>query len=932
MTLFGSCFRSAKANAKTAISAHAVQMQTTPFRQLLTPESSPISSPSWTPGIAQAGTCLRRDSRESLNTYNRAMDEIASKVAVERKPLTSQLDSWERSTAEKRQYYIQKATEDCMVVCDGIAPNDGKQLFDAMRSTDLERPDPIADDLVRTLMNAYKKATNRSTKTQILSLYAYKYSVSTLKKLHLPYGKLSTRQIYRARCHARSLGPGSVPEQKIHHRVRIDMSKVDHFIEFINRPYFYQDVSFGTKLLKLDSGETIEMPNVVRTVTRSTMISQYIQFCQEEKCEPLSRSTLFKILEVREASQRKSLQGLDNTAADGSAAFQTVERIVDDLEKGGLARQWCTEVKGKLKDAKRYLKTGYRVHCKPETATCPDHCRNFALSDEQDTDFQESCTHQHSETCDDCWNLRNVLDEVKNQIGGSSWNPYSNEQRDDLMYDFMQARTDILQWKAHILRSVNQEAAKQDQLEMITNNPNYALIVMDWAMKFLQLKYREKQSDWYGKKGLSWHISTVISSDPDKAGSLELQSFAHLFDTCRQDWFAVSSIIENTLKMIKTQKPHVTQVYLRSDEAGCYHNNSLIAAAKDIGQRVGITVCRYDFSEPQYGKDVCDRILCPMKTCIRRYCNEGHDILTAADMRRALSERPVKGTSACVCVVDETKKTLDVNKIEGFSKLHNIQFEEKGIRVWRSYGVGRGKEVSFEELVSLSQENTGLVVSEEFFDCRDTRVYKCKDTTTASSASSDSEIDMFECSEPGCIKSFRTFSELESHLDIGDHCVKEERQSETLYDKLRRDWVDMFTTSVNITKDATCAPGSQQSVSSSPSSDQAVRMGWALPEPRAGSLRFTEKVKNYLTARFDLGEQTGRKADPQQVSNDMRKTTDEQNNRLFDRKEWLTKSQVQGFFFPALQRVEEGSKIPQKSISILETCCGRKKKLIDSTS
>ena len=129
------------------------------------------------------------------------------------------------------------------------------------------------------------------------------------------------------------------------------------------------------------------------------------------------------ILEVRKAPQRKSLQGLDNTAVNGSAAFQTVERIVDDLEKGGLARQWCTEVKERLKDAKRYLKTGYRVHCKPDTVTCRDHCRNFALSDEQDTSFQESCTHQHSETCDDCSNLLNFLDEVKNQISGSSWNP-----------------------------------------------------------------------------------------------------------------------------------------------------------------------------------------------------------------------------------------------------------------------------------------------------------------------------------------------------------------------------------------------------------------------------------------------------------------------------------------------------------------------------
>ena len=30
-------------------------------------------------------------------------------------------------------------------------------------------------------------------------------------------------------------------------RVRNDMSKVDHFIEFISRPYFYQDVSLNAR-------------------------------------------------------------------------------------------------------------------------------------------------------------------------------------------------------------------------------------------------------------------------------------------------------------------------------------------------------------------------------------------------------------------------------------------------------------------------------------------------------------------------------------------------------------------------------------------------------------------------------------------------------------------------------------------------------------
>ena len=178
------------------------------------------------------------------------------------------------------------------------------------------------------------------------------------------------------------------------------------------------------------------------------------------------------------------------------------------------------------------------------------------------------------------------------------------------------------------------------------------------------------------------------------------------------------------------------------------------------------------------------------------------------------------------------------------------------------------------------------------------------------------------------MKSFRTFSELESHLDIGDHCVKEERQSETLYDKLRRDWVDMFTTSVNITKDGTCTPGSQQNVSSSPPSDQAVRMGWALPKPRAGSLIFTDKVKNHLTT---LASRPGVKRTLNRCpaicgKQQMSKTIGSLTEKIgWQKAKWKV-------FFPALLRVDEGSKIPQKSILLLETYCGRKKKLIDSSS
>ena len=40
-------------------------------------------------------------------------------------------------------------------------------------------------------------------------------------------------------------------------------------MEFKSRPYYYQDVAFGSRKLKLESGEELVMPNVVRTVERN---------------------------------------------------------------------------------------------------------------------------------------------------------------------------------------------------------------------------------------------------------------------------------------------------------------------------------------------------------------------------------------------------------------------------------------------------------------------------------------------------------------------------------------------------------------------------------------------------------------------------------------------------------------------------------------
>ena len=142
--------------------------------------------------------------------------------------------------------------EGCRIICKVVAPRGSEELFQAVKQPNEDAATP---ELLSS-MTAYKNAPTKRLKTQILSLYAYRYSASHLIKLHdiESVEKISARQKKKARALAKTAGSGMPVEKAKKHRVYMNMVKVDHFIEFANRPYFHQDVSFGDQVLKLDSG------------------------------------------------------------------------------------------------------------------------------------------------------------------------------------------------------------------------------------------------------------------------------------------------------------------------------------------------------------------------------------------------------------------------------------------------------------------------------------------------------------------------------------------------------------------------------------------------------------------------------------------------------------------------------------------------------
>ena len=145
-------------------------------------------------------------------------------------------------------------------------------------------------------------------------------------------------------------------------------------------------------------------------------------------------------------------------------------------------------------------------------------------------------------------------------------------------------------------------------------------------------------------------------------------------------------------------------------------------------------------------------------------------------MRRALSERPVRGRTACVCSVNEPHLTVEVNRTVGFSRYHNFKFDLNGVRVWKMYGVGQGRLIPYEDIIVKPQGPTDLVIDVDFFPVNEAR----KHVPSSTDGDGEQTSGLFSCSKPGGHMVFKKFSELENHLDVGAHRQVHAGGSETV--------------------------------------------------------------------------------------------------------------------------------------------------------
>jgi hypothetical protein len=364
--------------------------------------------------------------------------------------------------------------------------------------------------------------------------------------------------------------------------------------------------------------------------------------------------------------------------------------------------------------------------------------------------------------------------------------------------------------------------------------------------------------------------------------------------------------------------PELSTVHLRSDNAAAYHCEATISAMPHLSKIHHIHVKSYHFSEPQAGKGPCDRAAAHIKSHLNQYINRGNNVTTAREFvvgaRMVGSESQYGNVFVCGRIQQNYKVEGFRYKIPQITMLFDFVYPTRNLfetKVWRAYQVGYGKSIRLQKVIAtslfidesppgsdvhsygrfreLGKRRTASYAVAEAVDIEPLENAAGEfDDTSASAITIDSQgILGFKCPIDGCVSEFLNYYRMSKHLAAESHRFVVER--ETTLDAARQEYVSRLQ-AVTLASDITISSTSVKRTG------EPLDVGWALKKATE-RMRFSASQKQYLNELFKRGEiNKSNKISPQQASAMMRTARQKNGNPLFNREEYLTRTQISGFF------------------------------------
>lgn len=157
---------------------------------------------------------------------------------------------------------------------------------------------------------------------------------------------------------------------------------------------------------------------------------------------------------------------------------------------------------------------------------------------------------------------------------------------------------------------------------------------MDYKMNYIPKIYRQETTDFYGLKGMSWHVSVVTYrrrlvdglDDGSTDGENVVLKKLYLDHVCRNDTdknaYAMCSILELVFRRIRKEVPNLKRIIIESDNAGCYNNKLLPFLAPFICQQYGLVLSKIIHKETGDGEGAADMHLATVIHFVERYIEE----------------------------------------------------------------------------------------------------------------------------------------------------------------------------------------------------------------------------------------------------------------------------------------------------------------------
>jgi hypothetical protein len=342
-----------------------------------------------------------------------------------------------------------------------------------------------------------------------------------------------------------------------------------------------------------------------------------------------------------------------------------------------------------------------------ETLPVAAHCCDFLLSVQDivdgDKPFVQKCKHNgiHGGVCPHCEEIVLLRADIKSAV--VAFAPLVERARLLEVTDrCFGGESGILRFIAHLVRDFRQGQYRDDVLRRMLW---YQILVWcDYAQKWLPLKKLQTIADRMGLSGVSVHNFVVIK----KLGGQRYaySNFRVISDDATQDCNHSLDGLKIVLTEEKKTDDRSAEALVGTDNAVNYSGVAFAAGLLLMHKLTGIRVIRQVTNEPGMGKDICNAMWSGCARALRSYVTHKQDVLTAADVARALDDHPSLRGGNWVMDIVRPQKQAKAASLPYKAISRDVSFPEKGGMILRlSLNVGRGLYVSRERVNGLWSGN-----------------------------------------------------------------------------------------------------------------------------------------------------------------------------------------------------------------------------------